>query len=106
MPMNNVSLKSGLGIAEIIGDRRDEILALAASHNTYNVRIFGSVARGDARPDSDIDFLVNGLENAPWGGGSLLVALEKLLGRHVDVVSEEDLHPLIRPHVLREAQPL
>jgi predicted nucleotidyltransferase len=104
--MDDSTVKSGLDVAEIIGDKRDEILALAAQHNVYNVRVFGSAARGEARPDSDIDFLVSGLENAPWGGGSLLVALEKLLGRRVDLVSEDDLHPLIRPYVLKEAQPL
>ncbi len=104
--MDDTTVKSGLGVADIIGEKRDQILRLAAQHNTYNVRVFGSVARGEARPDSDVDFLLSGLENAPWGGGSLLVALEQLLGRRVDVVSEEDLHPLIRPYVLQEAQPL
>ena len=102
--MDDSATKVGLHIADLIGDKRDEILALAAQHNVYNVRVFGSAVRGEAGPDSDIDFLVSGLENAPWGGGSLLVALENLLGRRVDIVSEDDLHPMIRPYVLKEAQ--
>ena len=48
----------GLGIAEVLGDKREEILAIAAHHGASNVRIFGSVARGKARHDSDVDFLV------------------------------------------------
>lgn len=104
--MNDSTVKAGSVIAEIIGEKRDAIIALAAQHNVYNVRVFGSAARGELRADSDIDFLVSGLENAPWGGGSLLVALEKLLDRRVDLVSEEDLHPLIRPYVLKEARQL
>lgn len=96
----------GLGINNLIGDKRDEVLRLAAKNGVTNVRVFGSVARGEATPDSDIDFLVDGLENAPWGGGRLLLDLETLLGRHVDLVSEGDLHDLIRQHVTDEAVPL
>src|SRR5438874_12359013 len=95
-----------MGIEELIHDKREEILRIAAKQGASNVRIFGSVARGEARPDSDVDFLVDGLENAPWGGGGLLVELEKLLGRKVDVVSPEDLHWYIRERVLREAKHL
>jgi len=95
-----------LGIDAIIGDKREEVLRLAEKNGVYNVRVFGSVARGEASPDSDIDFLVDGLENAPWGGGRLLVDLEALLGRRVDLVSEEDLHQLIRDAVVNEAVPL
>lgn len=98
--------KSGLGIDAIIGDKRDRILALAERNGVSNVRVFGSVARGEASADSDIDFLVDGLENAPWGGGRLLVDLETLLGRRVDLVSEGDLHRLIRDDVVNEAVPL
>ena len=104
--MDDSSVTAHLGIADFIRDKRDEIIALAAQHNVYNVRVFGSAARDELRADSDVDFLVSGLENAPWGGGSLLVALEKLLNRRVDLVSEEDLHPLMRPYVLKEARPL
>jgi predicted nucleotidyltransferase len=92
-----------LGIDAIIGDKRKDILQLAEKNGVYNVRVFGSVARGEAGPDSDVDFLVDGLENAPWGGGRLLVDLEVLLGRRVDLVSEEDLHRLMRENIVKEA---
>lgn len=98
------TVEQGLGISEIIGDKRDAVLRLAAEHGAYNVRVFGSVARGEAEPDSDIDFLMDGLEHAPWGGGSLLVALEKLLGRQVDLVSMGDIYPSLRERILAEAQ--
>lgn len=98
--------KSGLGIKEIIGDKRDLVLQLAREQGVTNVRVFGSVARGEASPDSDVDFLVDGLENASWGGGRLLMELQELLQRNVDLVSEGDLHRLIRNQVIEEAVPL
>jgi predicted nucleotidyltransferase len=98
--------KTGLGITDIFGGKREQILRLAAQHGVYNVRVFGSVARGEASPESDVDFLVDGLESAAWGGGRLLMELQELLGRQVDLVSEKDLHPLIRDEVLKEAVPL
>jgi uncharacterized protein len=98
--------KTGLGIKEIIGDKRSQVLQLAQQHGVSNVRVFGSVARDEATSDSDIDFLVDGLENAAWGGGRLLMELQTLLGRQVDLVSEKDLHQLILNRVLREAVPL
>ena len=94
---------TGLGIAEIISDKRSAMLELAAQHGVYNVRVFGSVARGEAQADSDIDLLVDGLENAAWGGGRLLMDLQALLGRRVDLVSEGDLHQRIRERVIKEA---
>jgi predicted nucleotidyltransferase len=97
---------TGLGIQDVIGDRRADVLHLAESHGAYNVRVFGSVARGEARPDSDIDLLVDGLENSAWGGGRLLMDLQDLLGRRVDLVSAGDLHQLIRDRILKEAVPL
>ena len=98
----------GLGIADLIGDKRDEVLRLANKHGAFNVRVFGSVARGEAGPDSDIDFLVEWdlTHISPWGGVGLDIELRELLGRDVDVVSEEDLHWYIRERVLREAVPL
>lgn len=101
-----MTTKTGLGIEEIIGDRREQLLKLARQHGVSNVRVFGSVVRGEATPDSDIDLLVDGLENAAWGGGRLLMDLQALLGRRVDLVREGDLHRLIRDRVLVEAQPL
>jgi predicted nucleotidyltransferase len=88
-------------------DRRKDILDLARRHGARNLRLFGSEARGDARPDSDIDLLVD-MED----GRSLLDLiglsqdLEDLLGRHVDVVTASSLHPRIRENVLADARPL
>lgn len=83
------------------------MLRVAAAHGARNVRIFGSAARGDAGPESDVDFLVEMAE-----GRSLLDLvglwqdLEELLGRKVDVVEPEGLHWYIRDRILREAVPL
>lgn len=87
--------------------RRKEILELAARHAAVNVRVFGSVARGEERPDSDIDFLVN-LESGRslLDLARLLRELTTLLDRPVDVVTEAGLRPRIKPQVLKEARPL
>ena len=97
---------TGTGMEQLLQNKRDAILRLAQRYGVTNVRVFGSVARGEAGPDSDIDLLVDGLENCAWGGGRLLVELEALLGHQVDLVSEGDLHPLVRDQILREAIPL
>jgi len=92
-----------MGIDPVQG-KRDEILRVARRHGAGRVRIFGSIARGKAMPDSDIDILVE-MER----GRSLfdLIALaeelEQLLGRRVDVVTETSLSPYIRDRVLAEA---
>ena len=87
--------------------QRAEILAIAARHGAHNVRVFGSVARGDARPDSDVDILVD-MEpgRSLFDLGGLLSDLQALLGVDVDVVTEKGLRPRIRAEVLREAVPL
>lgn len=94
-----------LGIDDVIGDKREALLQLAERYGASNVRVFGSVARHEARPDSDIDLLVNQdwARLSGWGGMELVVALEDLLGRRVDVATEEELKPLIRERVLNEA---
>lgn len=89
---------------ELLRAKRGEILRIAAKHGAKNLRLFGSVARGEASPDSDVDFLV---EMA--AGRSLLdhtalwQDLEELLDCKVDVVSEKALHRHIRGRVLEEA---
>lgn len=99
--------QTGMGIPEVIGDKHDAILQLAAQHRAFDVRVFGSVARGEARPDSDVDFLVRFHE-----GASLLdmVALwqdlQDLLGRSVDVVDEDGIKARFRHHILRDVIPL
>lgn len=88
----------------ILRERRDDILRIAQRHGAFNLRLFGSVARGDERLDSDLDMLV---ELEP--GRSLVdrIALkqdlEDLLGREIDVVTEQSLHPQIRENVRQEA---
>jgi len=96
-----------MGIQEIIGDKRDAILTIAARHGASNVRIFGSVAEGTAGEASDVDFLVD-LEpgRSLFDLGGLLMDLEDLLGRKVDVVTEPALHWYIREKVVQEAKPL
>ena len=69
--------------------------------------MFGSVARGDAGSDSDVDFLVDIVgPTTPWFPGGLLADLEQALGRRVDIVIARSLHPLMRESVLKEAVPL
>lgn len=87
--------------------KREEILRIAAQHGAQNVRIFGSTARGEAEEDSDVDVLVD-LEagRSLFDLGGLLMDLQDLLGRKVDVVTEKGLRTRIRDRVLREAVPL
>lgn len=96
-----------MGVDEVLRARREQILRLAAKHGARNVRVFGSVARGEAGPQSDVDFLVEaGPNRSPWFPGGLIADLEELLGRGVDVVTESALHWAIRDQVLKEAVPL
>ena len=93
-----------MGIEEILGSKRDEILRIAARHGVTSIRVFGSVARGEAGPESDVDFLIDaGAEVPPWFPGGLVADLEDLLGRRVDVVETCALRPRLQPYVLAEA---
>ena len=92
---------------ELLQAKREEIRRIAARHGAYNVRIFGSFARGDAGPQSDLDLLISvGPKTTPWFPGGLVADLEQLLGRRVDVLTENGLSPLLRDRVLSEAVPL
>ena len=94
-------------IAQLIREKRDDILRIAGKHGACNVRVFGSAARGEAGPDSDVDLLVDVLPvHSAWFPGGLLADLEELLGRKVDVVEPDGLHWYIRDKVLSEAVPL
>ena len=88
---------------QLLHDRREEILKIAANHGATDVRLFGSRARGDAGRASDVDLLVR---LAPSGTLLDVVAikqdLEDLLGCSVDVVTEEAISAYIRPQVLKE----
>jgi predicted nucleotidyltransferase len=89
---------------QLLREKREEILRIAARHGARNVRVFGSLARGEADERSDVDFLV---EMEPGRSlfdlGGLQYELEQLLGCPVDVVTERGLKPRIRDRVLREA---
>jgi predicted nucleotidyltransferase len=96
-----------MSLAELVQTRREDILRAAYRYGAYNVRIFGSVARGDADEHSDLDVLVD-LETGRslFDLGGLLSELEELLGHSVDVVTEKGLRDRIRQRVLQEAIPL
>jgi predicted nucleotidyltransferase len=89
---------------ELLKDKREDILEIAAKHGAKNVRVFGSVARGEAGPESDIDFLVD-MEpgRSLFDRAGLLVDLQELLGVDVDVATVRSLKARIKDHVLQEA---
>jgi len=92
---------------ELLHEKREEILALAAQHKARNVRVFGSVARGEDGPESDVDFLVDFEDGVRLMEQlTFMVELEDLLGRKVDVCSLERLEPLIREQARKEAAAL
>ena len=87
--------------------RRDEILRVATRHGAHHVRVFGSVVRGEAGEDSDVDFLVQlERDRSLIAHVALMQDLEDLFGCRVDVVTERALHRLVRDRVLAEAVPL
>ncbi len=91
----------------LIEAHRAEILALAERRGVRNVRVFGSMARGDADETSDVDLLVMlPPDRTGLALGGLLMDVRKLLQRQVDVVTERALHPALRERILREAEPL
>ena len=88
----------------LLTDQRDSILEIAARHGARNVRVFGSVARGQADASSDVDFLVDaGPKRTPFFPGGLIADLQDLLDRKVEVVTADALHWFIRDRVLKEA---
>ena len=96
-----------MNMDDLRANHRETILRLATEHGARNPRIFGSVARGTATPESDIDLLVDleqGRSLLDLGG--LLMDLQKALGRPIDVVTVQGLRPRIRERVLDEAVPL
>ena len=86
---------------------RAAILRIAASHGARDVRVFGSVARGEAGIDSDLDLLVNmDADRSLLDRIALIRELREELGMEVDVVTEAALYWLLRRRILREARPL
>lgn len=96
-----------MSLAEQIQTRRPEILAVAARHGAGNLSLFGSAARGDETPASDIDLLIDVTgPTTPWFPASLATDLERILGRRVQIVVRRSLSPWIRDSVLHDAIPL
>ena len=94
-------------IDQLLDEKREEIRRIAAKHGATNLRVFGSVARGEARQDSDLDLLVDTVpETSPWFPAGLVLDLEEILGYKVEVVTEKGLNPYLKEHVLQEALPL
>ena len=91
-------------VTELVQQKGDDIKRIAAAHGACNVRVFGSVARREAGPNSDIDLLIDiGSTTSAWFPAGLILDLEELLGHRVEVVTENGLHHALRDHVLREA---
>jgi hypothetical protein len=96
-----------MSLDETLKSKREDILRLASRHGASNVRVFGSLARGEADERSDVDLLVDlepGRNLLDLGG--LLMDLRDLLRRNVDVVTERSLKARIRSRILQEAVPL
>jgi len=94
-------------VQDLLKEKREEILRIADAHGARNVRVFGSVVRGEADDTSDVDFLVEmEPDRSLLDVGALLNDLRGLLGRRVDVVSEKGLYWLLRRRILKEARPL
>ncbi|MBU8921155.1 MAG: nucleotidyltransferase family protein [Bacteroidales bacterium] len=89
---------------DILKEKRENVLEVAHRHGVTSMRVFGSVARGEDSAESDIDLLVTtGPHVSPWFPAGLILELEQLLGRHIDIVTEPGLNPLLRDQVLTEA---
>lgn len=94
-------------LAEIVKQKRERILEVSERHGARNVRFFGSLARGEAGPASDLDLLVDvGPDHTPWFPAGLIADLEELLGCDVDVITERGLKEHAREAILRESRRL
>lgn len=95
-----------MAFLDTLQEKREEILAVATKHGAFNVRVFGSVIRGEDTPESDIDFLIDydPAKTTPWFPGGLLMDWQDLLGRKVDMLAENGVSPLIREQVFAVAR--
>ena len=99
--------KKARPMEDLLLEKREEILRIAEKHGARNVRLFGSVAHGEATATSDIDLLVDTVEEtSPWFPAGLVAELEELLGRRVDVVTTNGIYWLLQRRILKEARPL
>ena len=90
-------------LAEVL-QKRDRVLQLAAQYRVRNVRVFGSVARGEMEPWSDVDFLVDPLPgHSLFDRAGLVIALSELLGTSVDVATDSELREFVRSRARSEA---
>jgi predicted nucleotidyltransferase len=95
------------GLYQLLKEQKDSIVSIASHYYAVNVRVFGSVIRGEEREDSDIDFLVEFLPGSTlFDQAALIDELSNTLGRKVDVVSERALNKHLKARILREALPL
>ncbi len=96
-----------MSLKDLLKEKREEIISIAAKYGAFNVQIFGSVARVEETADSDIDFLVElGSDRNLLDRIALIQDLEDLLGRKVDVVTVKGLREYFRDRILNEAIPL
>ena len=96
-----------MGIKDLLEAKREEILKIASRNGVHKLWVFGSVARGEADDESDIDLLIEvGGPTPPWFPGGLVAELEELLGHRVDIVEAGSLRQQLRERVLAEAIPL
>ncbi len=101
------AVKQRLGVTDIIGSKREDVLRIASRHKARNLRVFGSVARGEAHSNSDIDLLVDFEPDYKLlDQAALVVELSKLLGRKVDIAVASNLRDEYRQAILRDARPL
>ena len=93
-----------MSVYELLREKREDIISIANTYGASNVRVFGSVARGEADAESDIDFLVD-MEpgRSLFDMGGLLMDLQEMLGYNVDIVTPQGLRERIRDRVLKEA---
>ena len=93
-----------MAISQSLAEKREEILKVAASHGARNLRVFGSFARGEERPDSDIDLLVEmAVDRSLLDIIAFKNALEDITHRKVDIVTEKALSPYLRDKILQDA---
>jgi len=96
-----------MNINELLKQNREEIFRIARKHGVGKIKVFGSAVRGEATPESDVDFLIEVTgPTPPWFPGGLVADLEELLGRRVDVVEPGSLREELKERVCQEAIPL
>jgi hypothetical protein len=96
-----------MAIDQILIEKREDIIRIAAKHGVGHIRVFGSSARGESRPESDLDFLVEVTgPTTPWFLGGLAAELEEFLRRRVDIVEPDGIRESLRQQILQDAVPL